>query len=104
MLSNSKMRQASPLLLLMITVSFAAILFYAISMAIRGEVNSFNLIILFAPLGFYGFYSAILFSVLYPLGKLNKYIYEQVSGPESPFANERLPTQFITPNDSQDAK
>jgi hypothetical protein len=97
-------RQTSPLLLLLLTVSFSAILFYAAALAVRREISGLTLIILFAPLGFYGVYSAILFSILYPLGRLNKYVYDQVSGPESPFADERMPTQIIAPKDPIDAK
>ncbi len=102
--TETSQRQTSPLLLLLLTVSFTAILFYAAALAIRREISGLTLIILFAPLGFYGVYSAVLFAILYPLGRLNKYVYEQVSGPESPFANERLPTQIITPKDPIDAK
>lgn len=98
------MKQASSLLILLIAVSFIGLVIYVWRLAADGSSWGIILLGLLGPIATYCLFSSLLFLVLYPLGMLNKYITRQVAGPESPFANERLPTQIIAPVDQGEAK
>ena len=98
------MKQASSLLVLLITISFVGLLVYIWRMAAEGSSWGLILFGMFGPIAAYCLCSSLLFFGLYPLGILNKYVTKQVAGPESPFANERLPTQIIAPMDQGEAK
>ncbi len=44
---------------------------------------------------------ALAFLVVYPLGRLNKYLRDQENEGDSPFAADRLPKQIIAPTTSR---
>jgi hypothetical protein len=94
------MKQASALLTLLIFVTLVAVDIYAMKLAFSGSRIGYVLMTLFGPITLYLAFSSILYLILYPLGRLNKYIYEQAAGPASPFASERLPTQLLEPSNS----
>jgi hypothetical protein len=98
------MKNVSSTLFLLLSITFVAVAIFAYREAANDSKVGRILLILIGPIAIYCFLSAILFLVLYPLGAFNKYVYQQVSGPESPFASERLPSQIIAPRDQEDGK
>ncbi len=100
----ASLNQASSTLLLLITITFIGLMVYSFRLAVEGSELGYVFVIVLAPFTFYGAISSAIFLVLYPLGRLNKYLHQKVAGPESPFANERLPTQQIAPVDREEAR
>ncbi len=97
------MRQVSSILALMLVLTFLAVFLFLSRMAGDQTMAAFMLVLML-PLLAYSVLSSVMFSVLYALGKMNKYIHGKVVGAESPFASDRLPTQIVTPITSDDAK
>jgi len=79
-------------LLLTGSVLFAAL--YRVagqSLAIKGLLMVVELVLI--TFGAFG----LLFLLAYPLGRLNKYFFDQMEEGQSPFASHRLPSQILPP-------
>ncbi len=100
------MKQASSLLLLLLTASAFAFLLFLFRESLKTRLSTESdwatITLMFVlPPALFLLFSATMFGLLYPLGRLNNYVYGQVAGAASPFADDRLPSQILPPRDSE---
>ena len=98
------MKRVSSLFLLMTLIAACAVAVVVLQAAHAGSRPAQLACIFLLPVCVYAAISIPLYLLLYGIGSFNRYIDTQASVHDSPFAEERLPTQIIAPTVSEDAK
>lgn len=96
------MRKMSSLLLLMALIAACAVAIVVLRAAHAGNQYALLACVFLLPVCCYAMLSVPLYLVLYGLGSFNRYVDVRSGGLESPFAEERLPTQIVAPQISED--
>ena len=96
------MKNVSSLLLLMALIAACAVAIVVLQAAHAGSQPALLACVFLLPICGYAAMSVPLYLVLYGLGSFNRYVDLRSGGLESPFAEERLPTQIVAPQVSED--
>ena len=85
-------------------IAACAVTVVVVQAAYRGSDAARLACVFLLPPCIYGAVSVPLYLTLYGVGRFDRYVDARTSGPESPFAEERLPSQIIAPVTPEEAR